>query len=68
MNTIGFILVVIFIGIPICIFLFKAAMLTFISAKYTIVEDKEQRPANLFITIFGIICIIGALAVLMFIF
>lgn len=44
METIGFILLVIFVGIPVSIFLFRAILMTFSSAMYTAVaEDGEGK-------------------------
>lgn len=69
METIGFILLVIFVGIPVSIFLFRAILMTFSSAMYTAVaEDGEGKVQGIFITVFGIACVVGAIAILMFIF
>ncbi|AGZ81203.1 hypothetical protein [Campylobacter fetus] len=69
METVGFILLAIFVGIPVGIFLLKAILMTFSSAVYTAVaEDTEEKAQGILIAIFGIICVVGAIAILMFIF
>ncbi|RUT49893.1 hypothetical protein [Campylobacter fetus] len=69
METLGFILLAIFVGISVGIFLLKTVFIGFAFAvAAATANNNEERGLSSIVTIACIIGVIGALAILMFIF